>query len=85
MVWSRLTWVRRCRITIKTLSYIAKQAQLAEADGRDVQYIATFTVDELSSVAEDQVRDGEYKFDLDSVTAVRLSDTPRERFFKREF
>jgi hypothetical protein len=83
MVWSRLTWVRRCRITVKTLSYIAKQAQLAKVDRRDVQYIASFTVDELSSAAEDQVRDGEY--DLDSVTAVRLSDTLGERFFGREF
>jgi uncharacterized protein YydD (DUF2326 family) len=71
------------RISVKTLDYVHRQA--AEAEDRPFQYIATSIVDELSSAAADQVRDGVYEFDLRHVTAATVSDAAGNRFFKRNF
>lgn len=53
-------------------------------DSKAFQYIATFNVDELSLTPDEAARDGEFDFNLQDVTVLRLDDDQR-RLFRKAF
>lgn len=49
------------------------------------QYIATFNEDELSVTPDEQVRDGQFAFDIEKQTVLTVADSADRMLFRRQF